>query len=375
MSLDKHLHIISFDVPYPADYGGVIDVYYRIKALHAFGIKIHLHCFKKYRQEQPLLEKYCVSVDYYDRKRHLTGFSHKLPYIVQSRSSNTLIENLKKDHYPILAEGIHCTYFLLADDFSQRRVFIRLHNAEHRYYAQLAAHESNLLKKYYFNHEAKLLKKYEAVVACKAHILALSTEDAALYRQLFNAAHTQFLPVSLPWDETASKPGKGTYCLYHGNLTVSENEKAAEWLVREVFKNIGIPFIIAGHTPAARLRRLAAKFNNIQLIADPDEVTMQKLVEDAQIHVLPSFNKTGVKLKLLNALFNGRHCIVNKAGTEGSGLDGLCHIAETANDFKKKVTLLFNEPFTEKEMQHRSAALKELYSNTQNTRHLNAWLY
>ena len=28
-----HLHIVSFNVPWPADYGGVIDVYYRIKAV------------------------------------------------------------------------------------------------------------------------------------------------------------------------------------------------------------------------------------------------------------------------------------------------------------------------------------------------------
>jgi glycosyltransferase involved in cell wall biosynthesis len=373
--LDKHLHIISFDVPYPADYGGVIDVYYRIKSLHEFGIKIHLHCFKKYREEQPMLEKYCVSVNYYDRKKNLAGFSRKLPYIVQSRSSSELIENLKKDNYPILAEGIHCTYFLQTNDFAHRKTFIRLHNAEHRYYAQLAAHESNLLKKYYFNHEAKLLKKYEAAIANKAHILALSMEDATLYQQLFHAEHTQFLPVSLPWDEPASKPGKGAYCLYHGNLAVNENEKAAAWLISHVFKNSEIPFIIAGHAPSAKLRRLAAKSKNIQLIADPEEAAMQKLIEDAQINVLPSFNKTGVKLKLLNALFNGRHCIVNTAGTEGSGLDGLCYIAESADDFKKKIMKLFTQPFTEKEMQHRSAALKKLYSNEQNARHLNAWLY
>ena len=39
--MEKHLHIISFDVPYPANYGGVIDVFYKLKALHAEGIKIH----------------------------------------------------------------------------------------------------------------------------------------------------------------------------------------------------------------------------------------------------------------------------------------------------------------------------------------------
>ncbi len=28
----EHIHLISFDVPFPADYGGVIDVFYKIKA-------------------------------------------------------------------------------------------------------------------------------------------------------------------------------------------------------------------------------------------------------------------------------------------------------------------------------------------------------
>ncbi len=31
--VEQHLHIISFDVPAPPDYGGVIDVYYKAKAL------------------------------------------------------------------------------------------------------------------------------------------------------------------------------------------------------------------------------------------------------------------------------------------------------------------------------------------------------
>ena len=33
-------------MPYPPNYGGVIDVFYKIKSLHAIGIKIILHCFK-----------------------------------------------------------------------------------------------------------------------------------------------------------------------------------------------------------------------------------------------------------------------------------------------------------------------------------------
>ncbi len=41
--MDLHLHIIAFDIPFPPDYGGVIDVYYKIKTLSEAGVRIHLH--------------------------------------------------------------------------------------------------------------------------------------------------------------------------------------------------------------------------------------------------------------------------------------------------------------------------------------------
>jgi hypothetical protein len=50
--LDKHLHIVCLDIPYPADYGGVVDLFYKIKSLHQLGVKIHLHCFTKDREPQ-----------------------------------------------------------------------------------------------------------------------------------------------------------------------------------------------------------------------------------------------------------------------------------------------------------------------------------
>ena len=60
-----YLHIISFDVPYPPSYGGVIDVFYKIKAFYEAGIKIHLHCFEYGRGKAAELEGLCESVSYY----------------------------------------------------------------------------------------------------------------------------------------------------------------------------------------------------------------------------------------------------------------------------------------------------------------------
>ena len=43
--MNKTLHVVALNIPWPANYGGVIDIYYKVKALHECGVKIILHCF------------------------------------------------------------------------------------------------------------------------------------------------------------------------------------------------------------------------------------------------------------------------------------------------------------------------------------------
>ena len=133
-----HLHIVSFNVPWPADYGGVIDVYYRIVALSKAGVKIHLHCYTYGREEAEELEQWCEEVCYYPRE---TGLRHQLewrPYIVASRCSKALLHRLQQDDLPILLEGLHNCLLLERLAGKGRRITVRAHNVEHYYYTSLA---------------------------------------------------------------------------------------------------------------------------------------------------------------------------------------------------------------------------------------------
>ena len=165
---EKHIHIVCFDVPYPPDYGGVIDVFYRIKALHQLGIKIHLHCFEYGRGKHTELMKYCAEVNYYTRYKGWKGFSLRIPYIVNSRANKKVLHNLLKDDHPVLLEGIHCTYFLFTGQLKNKKVYVRLHNVEFEYYKELARSETSVFKKLYFKNESRLLKSYEKIIANKA---------------------------------------------------------------------------------------------------------------------------------------------------------------------------------------------------------------
>ncbi|MES2890630.1 MAG: glycosyltransferase family 4 protein [Bacteroidota bacterium] len=363
---DRHLHIICFDVPLPADYGGAIDEFYKIKTLHEAGIKLHLHCFVYNRPPHTDLENYCATVNYYKRHNDFNHFSFRLPFIVNSRKNPELIANLSQDNYPVLIEGIHCSYALFDGKLTDRKVMLRLHNAEFEYYHTLGAHEKNPLKKFYFNHESKLLKKYEAGLASKVKIAAVSERDIKLYKNNFEPADIDHLPAFTAFDTAKGVEGKGCFCLYHGNLAINENEEAAVWLLKHVFKDLDIPFVIAGKNPSERLRFLAEENAHTCLVSNPAEDELQDMIAKAQIHIIPSFNTTGIKLKLLNALYNGRHCLVNKAAVQGSGLEGICQVAEEAEEFKTAIGYLYNIPYTTAENADRQITLDRLYNNKKN---------
>ena len=106
--MDKYLNIVSFNIPYPANYGGVIDVYYKLEALRACGVKLILHCFEYERPHAPELESICDKVFYYKRRTGVIANLTWLPYNVYSRKDHRLIENLLQNDYPILFAGRRC---------------------------------------------------------------------------------------------------------------------------------------------------------------------------------------------------------------------------------------------------------------------------
>lgn len=372
--MDKHLHIVCFDVPYPADYGGVIDVFSRIKALQEAGVKIHLHCFEYGRGKPPDLNKFCTEITYYKRNTGWKGFSINLPYIVYSRVNKNLLQNLLKDDHPILLEGIHCTYFLFTGDLKNKKVFVRLHNVEAEYYQTLARNELSFFKKLYFRNESRLLKRYEGKIAGKATLLAINKKDIKTFQDHYQHCNIKYLPSFSLSTSLSVKQGKGSYCLYHGNLSITENENAVIWLIEKVFHKLEIPFVVAGKKPSKNLENIVKETDAVSLISSPSEEKMTELIANAQINVLPSYNSTGTKLKLLNALFNGRHCLVNNSTVEGTGLETLCHSADNEKEFRELVVRLFDKPLEAGETDKRIELLKE-YDNDKNARLLMQMIY
>lgn len=371
--MSKKLHIVCLDVPYPADHGGMFDLFYKIVALHNTGTEIILHCFEYGKGEQDELKKYCSEVHYYKRTTGLKGFSFSLPYIVSSRINKQLFNRLQQDNFPILLEGTHTTYLVYKNLFSDRAILFRLHNIEQVYYHHLFKSEKNLVKKIYYRLESKFLTKYEREVFKKVScVLPVSEKDADKILKKIPNGKVKYLPVFLPFQEVNILYGIGDYCLYHGNLSIAENIKAVQWLANNIDQN-SVKLIVAGKNPSAPLKKFL-KNKSISLIANPSDDEMNHLIQNAQINIVLSFNDTGIKLKLLNALFHGRHCLVNEAAIPGKEFESFCKIFCSAQQLNEIISNLKNRLFSWEEMETRRNFLLTHFNNQTNAEKLNAIL-
>jgi hypothetical protein len=361
------LHIICLKVPFPVKNGADFELFYKIKAISALGVRIHLHCFTKIGiAQQPELDKYCASVAYYQRKKQ---FSIQFPYIVSSRKSNDLINNLLKDDFPILMDGMHCTHICNDPRFKGRNLLIRAHNVEYLYYKGLLHASTFFLKKWYYAIEMRLLKKYEANLAQRFKIVCLSDYDAKYFKTEYQAQNVSAIPVFFEEHFTATI-GIGQFCLYHGSLDVAENEAAVTWLINEVFSKTDIAFVIAGRNPSAALKNLSYSKLNICLAENPTNEELNDLIQKAHINVLPSINATGVKLKLMYALYKGKYCLTNVNGANGFLEKELFLQADTASEMIALIAKYINTSFTQTEIDNRKSILNDKYSNENKAKQL-----
>jgi hypothetical protein len=359
----KFLHIVSFNIPYPADYGGVIDIFYKIKALKNAGVQIILHCYAYGRQPSKELEDLCFEVHYYRRTSGIKYFLTSDPYIVVTRNANTMPKGILGDSFPVLFEGLHSTAMLERCQAANKTTLVRAHNIEHNYYQSLSRSERNLLRKIFLRTEARKLKRYEGILNNTDHILSIARHESSYFESKYGNAH--FIPAFHKFQDVTSLDGSGTYILYHGNLGVPENSEMFLKLVRTLLSKIRIPIIVAGKNPSGRLIKKLASFSHIQVVPNPSDTELDKLIHNAHINLLYTAQPTGIKLKLLHALFAGRHCLVNPHMVEGTGLSDLCTISEEGRTLEQSIDRLMKLPFTLAQIAERKMALKE-FSNRAN---------
>ena len=287
-------------MPFPANYGGVIDVFYKIKALHQHGIKIILHCFLYDRNESRELEKYCEKVFYYPRKRRIIDFFSSIPFIVKTRNHPDLIQNLASDDFPVLFEGLHCCGFLNHSLLKQKKKLVRVHNIEHEYYHQLAKAEPSILKKIYFQVETLKLKNFENNLAFADEILTISKFDELYFSKRFK--NVKLIPPFHQYHKVIIEEKVNDYILFNADFNISTNYQFAKKL-NNWAKTSDKKVVFAGKVDFAAN-------DDLHIIQNPTDLELDKLIGLAFINIISVEQQTGIKLKLVHALYRSKNLVI-----------------------------------------------------------------
>jgi hypothetical protein len=297
---EKTLHVITFDIPYPPNYGALVDIYYKLRSFKKQGIKLILHCYYDEKKDISRLKDLCSEIYLYKRKKF--NFLNLLPFGVSSRISHQLIQNLKKDAHPILIEGIHSTGFLLRLFKIDRKIALRSHNVQHEYYEELAQYSNSFFKKLYYKVEANRFRRYEKRIAKKInYVFPVSHKDQLHLKEVFINSEISY--ASAFYNDNVQVCSPKNYILLQGNFEVEENKEAADYLLQKI-----VPlctdqnFVIAGLNAASYIKNPP---KNVTVVSSPNKRQMYLLNDEAKASIVYSNLNAGVKLKILNSLAAG----------------------------------------------------------------------
>ena len=221
----------------------------------------------------------------------------------------------------------------------------------------------------YYLYEGLKLKIYESQNLKTNAVFAISNNDTEYF-----AKYNQNVSIVFPFHSVVkpkNKEGKGSYILYHGNLEVEENQFALKVLCEKVFPQLpNLAIIVAGKNPDKQTISLLSKFHTIELVTNPTDEKLTELIENAHLHLLPTFQNTGIKLKLIHSLLKGRFCLANRMMVTEPIFVDACEIEDDLSKWPSIINQLFRQEFTTEQVKSRTELFNCYFDNQINAEKL-----
>lgn len=348
--------VVPMEVPLPADSGGRIDVWRRLRLLHDDGHTLALLSWHNLARDgavapQALAELArvcpncrlaCIRRSAGESLRRLAHLA-QLPWHVAARwvtldRPATLAWARAFGPDVILLDGLYGVAAVrwLAGALGVPWVY-RAHNVEHVYMRQQRARAVGWRARLGLSANLVGLRRLEAATVREAAaVFDISADDAAFWRAQ-GQARVHWLPTVVDAEfagamaaAAASPPAWDL--AYFGNLNTPNNVEAVAWLVTQVLPRLpqpGLRVALAGSRPNETVRRLAATDTRITLLVDPPSVPA--VAGASRVLVNPLQAGSGVNLKSVEMLFGDAALVSTPAGVRGLPSDAAACFAVHAD--------------------------------------------
>lgn len=247
----------------------------------------------------------------------------------------------------------HYEMFQYVPDTYKGKIVLHQHNCEYLMWKRFGAIEHNILKKIALYNQAFWIKRYEKKICKIADTILAAPNDIDELVDI-GADKDKFYPTYHLGDEELLRLPPLTYkktnptLLYIGTLSWEANVDGLVWFISEVWQKLstqieGIQLKIVGKNPDLRIQSVSAPFNNIIFTGFVEN--LDTVYRDAQVFICPLRFGSGIKVKVMNALYRGIPCVTSDIGAEGLlAVDGIHFLlAKTPDDYINQIQRLLSQ--------------------------------
>ncbi len=364
-------------LPYPPQSGGVIKSFQLVKYLsknHELVVgtflkgddPLHLSHFRK---EFPLINLVTLPIDIPRTPLNfLWSLLQGIPLTVLRNKSEEFQKKI--DSFLNEAELIfvdHYIMFQYVPEEFRGKVILHEHNAEYLLWLRYAEQSRNPLKKLLLTFESLRIRRYEKEIGIRAdHILA-SPNDKEELMKLGLPTSKFVLTWHLGSEEWLDKPdlefSKTKKVLLNvGTLSWEPNRDGLKWFIAEVWpklkiKHQNLELWIAGKGADAQLHEAAKSDEQIKLLGFVDD--LEKLHLQTRVFIAPLRFGSGIKVKVINALYRGLPVVTTSIGVEGMEVTPSQHlfVSDESESMIESIDLLLKDEDTWNKMSRSGRSL------------------
>lgn len=334
---------LSQIVPYPP-HGGVLQRGYNLIREIGARNQVHLLAFihpetlatpALLEESKVELEKHCSTVRYFSLwpKRSAihryaavgTGLLYPYPFSVLAHTSKAYRRVAREILGTQRIDVLHLDTIGLAPYRNlDRKVACVLthHNIESQLMERRSKVETGRVKQQYIALQAKRLRAYEALQSPRVDVnIMVSPSDEVQLREIAPGISTAIVPNGV--DTEYFKPSiesHETAAIYTGGMNMYANKDAVLYFLREIWPMVAAnhpaaKFYVIGQDPPRQLCDIANQNPNVVVTGFVDDV--RPYVRKAAVYVVPLRVGGGTRLKVLDALAQGKAIVSTSVGCEG----------------------------------------------------------
>ncbi len=253
----------------------------------------------------------------------IRGKSYNISRFASKKLNSKIIDILKNNSFDIIQfESIFLiSYLKTFRKYSDAKIVLRAHNAEHKIWELMAKNTKNSVKKFYLNHLAKKLKDVETTEINNVDaVYTVSENDLEFFKNYGCKVPIACIPIGIDvTKKIITENNKIEFpSLFHiGAMDWMPNIEAVKWFLNNVWSEINkkfpnIKFYIAGRNTPEWL--LNINLPNVEVVGEVENA--DEFIQSKSIMIVPLLSGSGMRVKIIEGMMLSKTIISTSVGAE-----------------------------------------------------------